>query len=91
MKQTQLEMELHRLEREGALKLQQEKVAVDARHSSSEDGSALSRTIAFQWENPRSKNVFVWIIKLTVSIKNVLLNSDPMRRTFQNYQLTRPV
>ena len=43
MKQKELEMELHRLEEEGALKLQYEKEALDARVSGSDDGAAPSK------------------------------------------------
>ena len=41
MRQKEIEMELHRLE-EGALKLQYEKEALDARDSGSDDGAASS-------------------------------------------------
>ena len=42
MKQKELEMELHRLEEEGALKLQYEREFLDARDSGSDDGAAPS-------------------------------------------------
>ena len=63
MKQKELEMELHRLEEEGALKLQYEKEALDARDSGADDGAAPSigsRSLS-NWESPKSKDVFVWL------------------------------
>ena len=40
MKQKEIELELHHLEEEGALKLQYKKEALDARDSGSNDGAA---------------------------------------------------
>ena len=63
MKQKELEMELHRLEEEGALKLQYEKEALDARDSGSDDGAAPSirSRFPFNWKSPKSKDVFGWL------------------------------
>ena len=55
MKQKEIEMELHRLE-EGALKLQYEKEALDARDSGSDDG--IRSRSPFNWRSPGSKDVF---------------------------------
>ena len=61
IKQKELEMELHRLE-EGALKLQYEKEALDARDSVSDYGAANSirSRSPFNWKSPKSKDVFGW-------------------------------
>ena len=63
MKQKELEMELHRLEEECALKLQYEKEALDARDSGSDDGAvpSLGSRLPFNWKSPKSKDVFVWL------------------------------
>ena len=42
MKQKELEKDLHRLEEESALKLQNEKEALEARDSGSDDGAVVS-------------------------------------------------
>ena len=55
MKQKEIEMELHRLE-EGALKLQYEKEALDARDFGSDDG--IRSRSPFNWKSPGSKDVF---------------------------------
>ena len=63
MKQKEIEMELQRLEEEGALKLQYKKEALGARESCSDNGAASSirsRSL-FNWKNPGSKDVFGWL------------------------------
>ena len=56
-------MELHRLREEGALKLQYEKEALDARASGSGDGAAPSirSRSPFNWKSPRGKDIFGWL------------------------------
>ena len=63
MKQKDVEMELHRLEKELTLKLEYEKKALDARDSGSDDGVALSirSRSSFNWKSPRSRDVFGWL------------------------------
>ena len=63
MKQKELQMELHRLEEEGAVRLQYEKETLDARDPGSDDGAALfirSRS-PFDCKSPTSKDVFGWL------------------------------
>ena len=64
-KQKNNEMELHRWEEEGALKLKYEKEALDVRDCVSDDGASLSirRRSPFNWRSPRSKDVFGWLGK----------------------------
>ena len=59
LKRKELEMEMQLFEEEGALKLEYEKEALDARASDSDD-SIRSRS-PFNWKTPKNKDVSGWL------------------------------
>ena len=63
MKRKELEMEMQLFEEEGALKLEYEKEALDARASDSDESAAASiRSISpFNWKTPKNKDVSGWL------------------------------
>ena len=63
MKRKELDMEMQLFEKEGALKLEYEKEALDARASDSDDSAAPSiRSRApFNWKTPKNKDVSGWL------------------------------
>ena len=89
MKQKELEMELLLpcLEEEGALELQYENEALDARDCGSYEGAALriwSRS-PVNWKNPRSMDVFGWIDKSDKIANIKICGFDYAKNEHDNY------
>ena len=63
LKRKELEMEMQLFEEEGALKLEYEKEALDARASNSDDSAAPSfrSRSPFNWKTPKNKDVSGWL------------------------------
>ena len=63
LKRKELEMEMQLFEEEGALKLEYEKEALDARASDSDDSAAPSMRSRspFNWKTPKNKDVSGWL------------------------------
>ena len=63
LKRKELEMEMQLFEEEGALKLEYEKEALDARASDSDDSAAPSirSRSPFNWKTPKNKDVSGWL------------------------------
>ena len=63
LKRKDLEMEMQLFEEKGALKLEYEKKALDARASDSDDTTALSirSRSPFNWKTPKNKDVSGWL------------------------------
>ena len=63
LKRKELEMDLQLFDEEGALKLEYEKEALDARASDSDDSAAPSirSRSPFSWKTPKNKDVSVWL------------------------------
>ena len=63
MKRKELEMEMQLFEEEGALKLEYEKEALDARASDSDESAAASirSRSPFNWKTPKNKDVSSWL------------------------------
>ena len=63
LKRKELEMEMQLFEEEGALKLEYEKEALDARASDSDESAAPSIRIRspFNWKTPKNKDVSGWL------------------------------
>ena len=63
LKRKELEMEMQLFEEEGALKLEYEKEALDARAPDSDDSAAPSirSRSPFNWETPKIEDVSVWL------------------------------
>ena len=63
LKRNELEMEMQLFEEEGALKLDYEKEALDARASDSDDSAAPSirSRSPFNWKTPKNKDVSGWL------------------------------
>ena len=62
-KRQEFEMEVQLFEEEGALKLEYDKEALDARASDSDDSAATSirSRSPFNWKTPKSKDVSCWL------------------------------
>ena len=63
LKRKELEMEMQLFEEEGALKLEYEKEALDARASDSDDSAAPSirSRSPFSWKTPKNKDISGWL------------------------------
>ena len=63
LKRKELEMEMQHFEEEGALKLEYEKEALDARASGSDNSAAPSirSKSLFNWKTPKNKDVSGWL------------------------------
>ena len=72
LKRKELEMEMQLLE-EGALKLEYEKEALDARASGSDDSAAPSIQIRspFNWKTPKNKDVSGWLDNFSDKFSNL--------------------
>ena len=63
LKRKELEMEMQLFEEEGALKLEYEKEALDARAPDSDDSapSSIRSKSPFNWKTPKNKDVSGWL------------------------------
>ena len=90
LKQKELEIELHRLEGQGAFELQYEKEALDARDSGSDDGAppSIRSRSPFNWKSLRSKDFFGWLDQSDMFARFKGCSFDHTKSGQDNYRLS---